>query len=309
MAEACSNPLTCDEDTDESSETGDETEAEDGAEDGAEAPSDDSQSDDSQSEESDDAESGEDDENDLDGIVFSGPEDAIEALEEAGAELAGTAFGDLAERTTEVGQPVELDVGGLEASLNVVAAAIVFMAVATGLVAAIIRRGRNLYGLSVTVSRYLLISAVGVAAALIATEVSNEIASAAVVANLPGEVDTTESHLYSGALASLMVPALTVAFDFQPFMVAILIATWPMTAALGLMPAYRSAPNVVGGLIAANLLWPPFAALCVGRAFGEFPDVTAATWWTVIALVVAAVFNVVALAATGTNPRLERGAP
>ncbi len=229
-------------------------------------------------------------------------------MEEVGAELAGTAFGDLAERTTEVGQPVELDVGGVEASLNAVAAVIVFMAVAAGLIAAILRRGRNLYGLSVSVSRYLLISAIGVVAALMATEVSNQITSAAVVVNIPAEIDTTETHLYSGALASLMVPALTVAFDFQPFMIAILIATWPLTAAIGLLPSYRSAPTVVGGLMAANLLWPPFAALCVGRAFGEFPDVTAATWWTVVALVIAAVFNVASLAATGNNPRLTRGA-
>ncbi len=284
MADACSNPLTCDEDEDGDEGEGEDTESDAGAE----------------------GES-EDEESDVDAVVFAGPDEAIEALEEVGAELAGTAFGELAERTTEVGQPVEFDVGGLEASLNAVAAVIVFMAVAAGLIAAIVRRGRNLYGLSVSVSRYLLISAIGVVAALVAAELSNEITSAAVVVNLPGEIDTTETHLYSGALASLMVPALTVAFDFQPFMIALLIATWPLTAAVGLLPSYRSAPNIIGGLLAANLLWPPFAALCVGRAFGEFPDVTAATWWTVVALVIAAVFNVVSLAATGSNPRFHRG--
>ncbi len=282
MADACSNPLTCDEDEDDA---------------GAGAVDEDTEG------TGDDAVEGEE----TDAVVFAGSEEAIEALEEVGAELAGTAFGDLAERTTEVGQPIELDVGGLEASLNAVAAVIVFMAVAAGLITAIARRGRNLYGLSVSVSRYLLISAIGVVAALVAAELSNEITSAAVVVNLPGEIDTTETHLYSGALASLMVPALTVAFDFQPFMIAVLIATWPLTAAVGLLPSYRSAPNIIGGLLAANLLWPPFAALCVGRAFGEFPDVTAATWWTVIALVIAAVFNVVSLAATGSNPRFHRG--
>lgn len=223
--------------------------------------------------------------------------EAIEALDQNGAALAETVFTDLSERTTELGQPVEIDIGGLETSLNTVAGLVVFVAASIGLVVAMTRGGRNLRRLSGSVSRYMIVSLLGVVGALAAAELANEMTLRAVAVAIPEVIDTSGTHLYSGGFASLIVPLLIMVLDFQPLVVGALIGLWPLAAALSLFESYRSAMAVTGALLAANIVWPPFAALCIGKAFASLPDVALATWWTMGVLALAVLMNVIALAA------------
>ncbi|MEM9892943.1 MAG: hypothetical protein AAF962_18920 [Actinomycetota bacterium] len=241
---------------------------------------------------------------DVAGDVVFGP--GISALNEAGADLAGTAFGDLADTLAFAGAPVGLALGGIEVSIHIIAAHVAFAIIATTVLFAMLVPRRKLSArlgwLSAATIRYVLIASFGVVVGLFAIEASGELTGLAVEATVGEDgPDVSGANLYTGAVAAVVIPLVKVALEFQQFLVAILIAVWPLAAAVSISRTFRHLLPIVTALIAANVLWPPIAALALGKSFTALPDVGAATWWALAALVVAVAFNGVALAARSSD--------
>ncbi|MFV0524528.1 MAG: hypothetical protein ACK5RL_08525 [Acidimicrobiales bacterium] len=236
------------------------------------------------------------------GDVVVGP--AITVLNEAGAALAGTVFGDLADDLALIGQPTTIVLGGFEVAVHLLAGYVAFAVIATTLLAAIItpgrRMGQRVGWTAVASTKYVLVSTFGVVAGTTAIEASRFLTLEAIDLGLTGGVDTSEANLYTGAVAAVIVPLVGVAFEFQAFLVAALIAFWPLAAAVAITRTFRHALPVLTALITANVLWPPLAALAVGKAFTALPDVGAATWWCLAAITTAPLVNLIALSARST---------
>ena len=227
-------------------------------------------------------------------------------LDQAAEDMAGTAFGDMADTLTEVAQPDLLALGPFQASIHVAAGLVAFAAIATTLIAVILtprrRFGARLWWASGAMARFVIVAAFGVSIAVAAVDLSNELAGGALELVVPDDgFDTSEANLYTGALATVIVPLVGVMFDFQGWLLGVFIMFWPLAAAVSITRSFRHALPIMSALIAANVIWPPLAALAIGKSLTALPDISAATWWAAGAVAVAVFTNLFALAARSTT--------
>ena len=236
------------------------------------------------------------------GVVLGGP---LGVLDQAADDMAGTAFGDLAATSTEVGEPTLVEVGPMQAGVHVFAGLIAFAAIATTLLLSIItpwrRFGDRLLWAGGATARFLLVSAFGITVAVAGIEASQELTDQAMAMAAPEEIDTSEANVYTGALASVVVPVVGVLFDFQGWVLGVFVMLWPLAAAISITRTFRHALPIMTALIAANVAWPPLAALAIGESLASLPDISAATWWAVGAVGVAIITNLIALAARSST--------
>ncbi len=229
----------------------------------------------------------------------------FDQLNQAGSEMAGTTFGDLAASTLNFSDPEGIVLGPFTWSIQVLAGFVGFATIA--LVAAALmfsprrKLGARLGYLSEAVVKYLIISAVGVTIGVFLVEGSGDLTTTAVETSLPSDINTDGANVWSSALAVVVVPIVGVAFEFQRFFVGILIAFWPLAAAISMSKAYKHALPICSALLVANVIWPPISALFIGNAFAALPNVAKASWLCVGAVGFAIVFNVLSLAARSTS--------
>lgn len=227
--------------------------------------------------------------------------DPIERLNQAAEAMAGSAFGDLAAHGLTLQEPSQIVLAGLGMPLHLLAGYVAFGTIVATVLAVLVTPRRTLGSRVIWASeayiKYLLISSFGVVIGVGLIQASQEIMSIAIDLSLPETIDTSGVNIYTGALASVVVPITKVSFQFQSFFVAALIATWPIAAAISILRSFRHLLPVITALLVANAVWPPLAALAIGQAFAALPDVSDATWWTAAAFACAPICNFIALTA------------
>ena len=244
---------------------------------------------------------------DVAGVVAGEAVDAVTAgpmlvLDQAAQDMAGTAFGDMAETLNDASEPDFFSLGPIQTSIHVASGLVAFAAIATTLLVAVIvpwrRYGTRLWWATGATARFLLISAFGVSIAVAAVDLSHELTGESIQFAIPDDgIDTSEANLYTGALASIIVPLVGVMFDFQAWLLGVFIMFWPLAAAISITRSFRHALPIMTALIAANVIWPPLAALAIAKSLTALPDISAATWWAAAAVAVAVITNLFALAA------------
>lgn len=207
-------------------------------------------------------------------------------------ESATLAVESLAARIESVGEPVELDAFGLEASMNAFAAAMVAVGMSVAVIVVGIRNWRHGWRIPSRYLRFMLVSLFGVGAALglweIVTTLSGELAV------IPDET-ALDGDLWSGPFAGLTLPATQVMLDAQPWIVGILIVSLPLAAAVSMFGPYDRLVYVVIALVVANIVWLPFVVILTSRLLLT-GDAAQAGWWSLAACVCAIGANGLAIA-------------
>ena len=232
----------------------------------------------------------------IDGILSP-----IDSLNEASAELANTAFQGLAETGIDLTNQNQIELGPFSVTLSIVAGFVAFAAILVSIVVIAVspftKTRERFAHLGGGTLKFLVISSVGTAIGVAMAEGSARLTAEAVALTLPETIDTTGANLYDSGLAVIAVPLVGVSFKFQAFLVAALIAAWPLAAAVSIVKAYEKVLNVVTALFVVNIVWPPMGAAIVGQAFSVLPDVASASWWCVGVPIMAVIANGVAVAA------------
>lgn len=207
-------------------------------------------------------------------------------------ESASLAVESLAERIEAVGEPVELDAFGLEASMNAFAAAMVAVGMSVAVIVVGIRNWRNGWRIPARYLRFVLVSLFGVGAALGLWEIVSTLSGDLAV--IPDEI-ALDGDLWSGPFAGLTLPATQVMLDAQPWIVGILIVSLPLAAAISMFGPYDRLVYVVIALVVANIIWLPFVVILTSRLLLT-GDAAQAGWWSLAACVCAIGANGLAIA-------------
>ncbi|MDH3293932.1 MAG: hypothetical protein OER95_06375 [Acidimicrobiia bacterium] len=213
-------------------------------------------------------------------------------------ESAIVAMDSLAERIEAVGEPVELDAFGIEASMNAFAAALVAVGMSVALIVVGIRNWKRGWTIPARYLRFTLVSLFGVGAGLGLWELVSSLSSELAV--IPDEV-TIEGDLWSGPFASLTLPAIEVMLDAQPWVVGLLIVALPLAAAISMFGPYDRLIYAVIALVVANIIWLPFVVILTSRLLLN-TNAAHIGWWSMAACLVVIGANGLAVAGlTGGN--------
>lgn len=239
-------------------------------------------------------------------------QDSSNATDETGVDAQGIGFGiaadaeesataaieSLAERIEQVGEPVELDAFGVEASMNAFAAAMVAVGMSVALIVVGIRNWKSGWMIPARYLRFALVSLFGVGASLGLWELVSSLSGELAV--VPDEI-TIEGDLWSSPFASITLPATEVMLDAQPWVVGILIVSLPLAAAISMFGPYDRLIYVVIALVVANIIWLPFVVILTSRLLLN-ADAAHVAWWSLAACLCAIGANGLAIAGlTGGN--------
>lgn len=201
-------------------------------------------------------------------------------------EQATEAFTSLAEAQVSIAEPAAVETGLGLFPLSAVAGVVALISISVALLAVMTPLGRlsKVRAVASGAVNYLLVSLVGVAAALALVEASRWLTAESVALNYG--VPTVEgATVWTAGLAATVAPAIPVMFKAGAVLVGVLIAALPLAAALTARPGWSAALSSVGAVLVANIIWPPLAAVCVAQAFSALPDGGAAAWWLIAALI------------------------
>jgi hypothetical protein len=213
-------------------------------------------------------------------------------------ESAVVAMDSLAARIETVGEPVELDAFGLEASMNAFAAALVAVGMSVALIVVGIRNWKRGWTIPVRYLRFTLVSLFGVGVALGLWELVSSLSGELAV--VPDEI-VIEGDLWSGPFAGITLPATEVMLDAQPWIVGVLIVSLPLAAAISMFGPYERLIYVVIALVVANIIWLPFVVILTSRLLLN-SNAAHVGWWSLAACVCAIGANGLAIAGlTGGN--------
>lgn len=207
-------------------------------------------------------------------------------------ESATAAVESLAERIESVGDPVELDAFGIEASMNAFAAALVAVGMSVALIVVGIRNWKQGWSIPARYLRFTLVSLFGVGVALGLWELVLSLSGELAV--IPDEI-AVEGDLWSGPFAGITLPATEVMLDAQPWIVGVLIVSLPLAAAISMFGPYDRLIWVVIALVAANIVWLPFVVILTSRLL-LISDAAQVAWWSLATCVCAIGANGLAIA-------------
>ena len=213
-------------------------------------------------------------------------------LDEQAAKSSEEAAQSLAERISAVGEPTELDVGGLEAPMNAAAAALVAVGMSIAVIAIGVRNWRAGWRIPTRFLRYALVSLFAVSASLGLWELVVQLSAGLAV--IPEEISLA-GDIWSGPFAGVTLPAAEVLLDIQPYVVGALIASLPLAAAISMFGPYSRLVWIVAALVVANIIWLPFFVIFISRLLVS-TDAAYAGWWALAACICAVGTNSLALA-------------